>query len=112
MTAFELIQQASDAGAEALTYFAFDLLHLEGVDVAAMALLDRKERLATVLKDAPPGITFSEHEGGDGEAFRRAACRHFLEGIVSKRTDRRYLPGDPGVWVKSKCLNRVRRGML
>jgi bifunctional non-homologous end joining protein LigD len=36
-----------------------------------------------------------------------AACRHSLEGIVAKRTDRRYLPGDRGVWVKSKCLNRA-----
>jgi DNA ligase D-like protein (predicted ligase) len=107
VTAFELIQQATDAGAGALIYFAFDLLHLDGVDVAATALLDRKERLAAALKDAPLGITYSEHEGGDGEAFRRAACRHGLEGIVSKRTDRRYLPGDRGVWVKSKCLNRA-----
>jgi ATP-dependent DNA ligase len=39
-----------------LTYFAFDLLHLDGVDVATMALVERKERLATLLKDAPLGI--------------------------------------------------------
>jgi ATP-dependent DNA ligase len=41
-----------------------------------------------LLKDPPPGIVYSEHEGGDGEAFRRAACQHGLEGIVSKRIDR------------------------
>ena len=71
-----------------------------------MALVERKERLATLLKDAPLGIAYSEHEGGDGQTFGCAACRHGLEGIVSKRTDRRYLPGDRRAWVKSKCLNR------
>jgi bifunctional non-homologous end joining protein LigD len=29
-----------------------------------------------------------------------------LEGVVSKRVDRAYAPGDRGLWVKSKCLNR------
>jgi DNA ligase D-like protein (predicted ligase) len=107
VTSFEIMQQASDSGGGALVYFAFDLLELDGVDVAAMPLLERKERLAAILKNPPAGVAFSEHEGGDGEAFRKAACRHGLEGIVSKRTDRRYLPGDRGVWVKSKCLNRA-----
>ena len=34
---------------------------------------------------------------------------HFIGGdeAVSKRTDRPYLPGDRGAWVKSKCLNRA-----
>jgi bifunctional non-homologous end joining protein LigD len=29
-----------------------------------------------------------------------------LEGAISKRADRPYAPGDRGIWVKSKCLNR------
>ena len=29
-----------------------------------------------------------------------------LEGVVSERVDRGYAPGDRGLWVKSKCLNR------
>jgi hypothetical protein len=58
----------------------------------------RKERLAQLLKEPPAGIVYSEHEGGDGEAFRRAACQHGLEGVVSKRIDRPYLPGDRGAW--------------
>ena len=107
VTSFELMQQASDAGYGGLVYFAFDLLELDGEDVARLPLLERKERLAQLLQDPPAGIVYSEHEGGDGEAFRRAACRHGLEGVVSKRIDRPYLPGDRGAWVKSKCLNRA-----
>jgi hypothetical protein len=29
-----------------------------------------------------------------------------LEGIVSKRLDAGYSPGQRGLWVKTKCLNR------
>jgi ATP-dependent DNA ligase len=71
VTFFEIMQQASDSGGGALVYFAFDLLELDGVDVAAMQLLERKERLAAILKNPPAGIAFSEHEGGDGDAFRQ-----------------------------------------
>ena len=71
-----------------MVYFAFDLLELDGEDIARLLLLERKDRLATLLNRAPAGIVYSEHEGGDGEAFRKAACRHGLEGAVSKRTDR------------------------
>jgi ATP-dependent DNA ligase len=98
---FELMHQASDVGYGGLIYFAFDLLELDGKDVARLPLLERKDRLAMLLNKPPAGIMYREHEGGDGEAFRRAACGHGLEGVVSKRTDRPYLPGDRGVWVKS-----------
>jgi len=107
VTSFELMQQASDAGYGGLVHFAFDLIHLDGEDVARLPLLERKERLDALLAKPPEGIVYSEHEGGDGEAFRRAACEHRLEGVVSKRIDRPYLPGDRGAWVKSKCLNRA-----
>jgi DNA ligase D-like protein (predicted ligase) len=107
VTSFELMQQASDSGGGSLVYFAFDLLELDGEDIARLPLLERKKRLAALLRKPPAGIAYSDHEGGDGEAFRRAACRRGLEGIVSKRIDRPYLPGDRGAWVKSKCLNRA-----
>ena len=106
VTSFALMQQASDRGGAGLVYFAFDLLELDGEDLAALPLLDRKTRLAVLLEKPPDGIAFSAHETCDGEAFRRAACRHGLEGIVSKRVDRRYLPDDRSAWIKSKCLNR------
>jgi ATP-dependent DNA ligase len=71
-----------------------------------LPLAERKTRLAALLGSPPPGIDFSPHEAGDGEAFRRAACGYGLEGVISKRLDRRYLPDDRKVWIKTKCLNR------
>src|SRR5579871_319521 len=96
VTSFELMQQASDAGYGGLVYFAFDLLELNGMNVAKLPLLERKETLAKLLKKPPTGVVYSDHEGGDGEVFRRAACKHNLEGVVSKRIDLPYLPGDRG----------------
>ena len=106
VTSFELMQQASDRGGAGLVYFAFDLLELDGEDLTGLPLSERKTRLASLLTKPPNGIEFRDHEGGDGEAFRRAACRHGLEGMVSKRLDRHYLPDDRSAWVKTKCLNR------
>ena len=30
----------------------------------------------------------------------------FISGIVSKRADAAYAPGNRGLWLKTKCLNR------
>jgi bifunctional non-homologous end joining protein LigD len=35
------------------------------------------------------------------------ARRQGLEGVVSKRIERPYQPGDRSAWVKSKCFNRA-----
>ena len=50
------IQAASDGGnAAGLVYFIFDLLHLDGEDIAALPLIERKARLAGLLSGiAPP----------------------------------------------------------
>jgi ATP-dependent DNA ligase len=43
-----MIQAASDAGNTAgLAFFIFDLLHLDGEDVGARPLIERKERFDT-----------------------------------------------------------------
>jgi ATP-dependent DNA ligase len=90
-----------------LTYFAFDLLELEGEDIARLPLLERKNQLAALLGTPPAGIEYSDHEGGEGEVFPARGLPAGLEGIVSKRLDRPYLPGDRGAWIKTKCLNRA-----
>jgi bifunctional non-homologous end joining protein LigD len=43
---------------------------------------------------------------GDGDAFFAQACRHDLEGIVSKRRDLPYRAGRHGGWLKTKCVQR------
>src|SRR5437870_10706241 len=38
--------------------------------------------------------------------FYAKACELSLEGIISKRADAPYSPGNRGLWVKVKCQNR------
>jgi DNA ligase D-like protein (predicted ligase) len=106
-TSFSLIQNASDTGnAEALVFFLFDLLHLDGEAIAPMPLTERKERLHDLLSGAGSPPQFSDHQIGRGRTFYDHACALKVEGIVSKRVDAPYAPGNRGLWLKVKCLNR------
>jgi ATP-dependent DNA ligase len=53
-TAFNLIQNASDTGQGSLVFFLFDLLFVDGEDITALPLIDRKIRLEALLAGAPP----------------------------------------------------------
>ncbi|MBH1484787.1 DNA ligase D [Stenotrophomonas maltophilia] len=88
----------------ALAYALFDLLHLDGVDVAAAPLLERKALLQELLAGQAGHLAFSSHVQGDGnEAYRLAGEQHF-EGIISKRADRGYHTGRSDDWRKTKQL--------
>jgi DNA ligase D-like protein (predicted ligase) len=107
ITSFSMIQTASDAGKTAgLVFFIFDLLHLDGEDVGALPLIERKPRLAALLSGAAPPLHYSDYHRGQGPAFHQQACKLELEGIVSKRADASYAPGNRGLWLKVKCLYR------
>lgn len=104
---FSRLQAAMDDGkTDQLVFFAFDLLFLNGESIAGLPLIKRKERLQRLFKKEIPGLRYSEHVAGDGPRFRAQACKLGLEGAMSKRADQPYAPGDRGIWVKSKCLNR------
>ncbi|HUH85493.1 MAG TPA: non-homologous end-joining DNA ligase [Stellaceae bacterium] len=106
-TSFPEMQAATDAKrTRQLVYFAFDLLFLDGEPLSERPLLERKERLNALLDSASPSLRYSDHHIGDGQRFLQAACATKAEGIVSKRIDAAYAPGNRGLWQKSKCLNR------
>jgi bifunctional non-homologous end joining protein LigD len=84
-TAFNLIQNATDTGEGSLVFFLFDRLDLNGENLTALPLVERKTRLASLLNGAPDSLRYNDHQIGNGPAFHRLACQHSLEGIVSKR---------------------------
>jgi bifunctional non-homologous end joining protein LigD len=87
-----------------LTYFVFDLLHLDGRNLRNLPLLERKAILASLLDAAGTEIRLSEHVEGDAKPFFQAACKHHVEGIVSKLAAGRYISGRTAQWVKLKCI--------
>jgi DNA ligase D-like protein (predicted ligase) len=107
ITSFSMIQLASDAGnAAGLVFFLFDLLYVDGEDLMARALFDRKARLAALLANVTSPLQYCDHQIGRGREFHKQACAMSLEGIVSKRADAPYTPGNRGLWRKVKCLHR------
>jgi len=104
-TSFHALQATLSGKPEGqLVYFAFDLLHLDGHDITAAPLEDRKRALAGVLAAADSGpLRYSDHVEGPGAALLANACKLGLEGLVSKRRDAPYTPGRSRAWVKSKC---------
>src|SRR5947207_560441 len=106
-TSFAIIQAASDTrNADNLVFFLFDLLFVNGADLIGLPVTERKARLATLLKGVGPPLQYSDHQIGRGPEFHAQVCKLGLEGIVSKRADAPYVPGNRGLWVKTKCLNR------
>ena len=105
-TSFQALQNALGTRSAQLAYFAFDLLAVDGDDLAAAPLEQRKARLAALVREAPGVVRYSDHVIGGGAAFFRAACARGLEGIVAKRRDARYTPGRGTSWLKIKCLLR------
>ncbi|GGD71152.1 DNA ligase D [Rhizobium anhuiense] len=103
---FAALQAALSEGRTGeLVYFAFDLLYEGGEDLRSLPLVERKERLQSLLSDAgsDPRIRFVEHFETGGDAVLRSACKLSLEGIVSKQADAPYQSGRTESWAKSKC---------
>jgi bifunctional non-homologous end joining protein LigD len=78
-----------------MVYYAFDLLHLDGFDIRAAPLIERKRVLQSFLAEAEktvPRVLYSEHFE-DGMNLYSRASEMELEGIISKRADAPYRSG-------------------
>ena len=84
-------------------FYVFDLLYLDGYDLQALPLSERKSILQSFVANSSTQIRYSEHFEGDGALIRDHACRLGLEGIVSKLHNAPYRSGRGKSWVKSKC---------
>jgi len=106
ITRLSLLEQAlAETHPSAFTFFAFDLCHLDGYDLAACRLTDRKEaleRLLDPLIHPRSQVQYSQHVEGDGAELFARACELGLEGIISKRADSRYVQARSNDWLKIK----------
>jgi bifunctional non-homologous end joining protein LigD len=105
-TSFADLQAAFQEGVKKpLSYFVFDLLHLNGHNMRGLPLVERKALLATLLEGDGEFVRFSEHLEADGGVIFRKACEMHAEGIVSKRAASKYSSGRGGSWLKIKCIH-------
>jgi DNA ligase D len=109
ISSLNLLEAALEGGdPNAFTYFAFDLCYLDGFDLSAVKLVDRKAALAALvgpLVDDRSGVQLSEHVAGGGDALFAQASRMGLEGIVSKKADSRYVQARSPAWLKVKRVD-------
>ncbi len=105
-TSFQMLQASLEAGeGHPLSYVAFDLLHLDGDDLRARPLTERRASLAALLRGTrgrgKPQV--SSELPGSADVLLAAACRLGLEGLISKQRDAPYTSGRTRSWLKIKC---------
>jgi bifunctional non-homologous end joining protein LigD len=90
-----------------LVFVGFDLLYLDGKDIRARPLIERRAALVKLIGDAAGAIQFSHHVEDGGKAFFAAAEKLGLEGMVSKRASAPYRSGRSESWLKIKCYEET-----
>jgi len=85
-----------------VTYFIFDVVHLDGFDLTALPLRDRKAVLRGSVAFGGP-VRYTPHRNAEGEAYYRHACRHGWEGVIAKLADGPYVHRRSTNWLKFKC---------
>ncbi len=100
---FQALQNYQNTPSEHLYYYIFDLLYLNGEDLRALPLLERKEKLAQVLSKAKDPLRYSDHRVGNGTKFFKEAQKNQWEGIMAKAAQSRYYDGKRSQeWLKIK----------
>jgi bifunctional non-homologous end joining protein LigD len=107
-SSFQSLQAAlGEAGNRgSIVAYVFDLLHIDGTDFTQKPLLERKERLRTLLKSNKLPLRYSGHVLGQGAEMFAKACETGLEGILSKQAHAPYVAGRQRSWLKIKCSRR------
>lgn len=105
-SAFNALQAALRNGGS-LSFYAFDLLSLDGKDLTGLKQIERKEKLEALLKGRESdALRYSTHIVGHGPEAYQHACKSGGEGIISKRLDAPYRGQRSRAWLKVKCTKR------
>jgi bifunctional non-homologous end joining protein LigD len=107
VSSFAELQAAFQEGKNRyITYFAFDLLHLDGHNLRGLPLLTRKELLTGIFAGDRNGtpLRWSEHFQAKGSDVFAKVCHLGGEGIVSKLGSGPYVSGRGSTWRKVKCI--------
>ena len=89
-------------------FYAFDLLWLDGEDLRQMPLIERKKRLARLVRAAKCSrLLYAQHIEQHGKGFFAEICARDLEGIVAKRKLGIYKDDAPGWKLKNPTYSQA-----
>lgn len=98
---FQALQHRGAHAGHAIAFYAFDLLALDGQVLQDRPLVDRRAKLPIVLANS--GILFSVDLPGTAAQVTEAVRGLGLEGVIAKRRDSPYIPGErSSAWIKVK----------
>ena len=86
---------------QSMSFFAFDLLYLDGYDLRKAALIDRRQLLSSIVLPQET-VKYSDHFMGNGQELLRAVREKGLEGVIAKQVQSKYEPRRSNCWVKIK----------
>jgi len=99
---FQVLQHRATRGLS-LAYVAFDVLAVGNESLLRRPLEERRAQLRSVLAPIPAGVIMSEALPGSPKRIEAEIRRLGLEGVVAKRSDSLYVPGERSdAWVKVK----------
>ena len=100
LSIFDLLRYRQHDHAASLC--AFDLIELDGEDLRRRSIEERKQHLASVLRQSHHGIALNATYDGEGAVVYEQSCALGCEGIVSKRRGSPYRSGRTDQWLKMK----------
>jgi bifunctional non-homologous end joining protein LigD len=107
VTSFSKLQprmQSKEADTNVEVFFyAFDLIWLEGYDIAKLALRQRKALLKKALNSDNKTLRYTQHRNKEGEKYLREACSKGWEGLIAKDANSVYRHSRSKKWLKFKC---------
>jgi DNA ligase D-like protein (predicted ligase) len=86
------------------TFVAFDVMYDRFQPIMEQPLLKRRERLKEIVEAiGHPQFVLSDGVVGKGKAFFKVVAEREMEGVMAKRLESRYLPGQrTEAWIKIK----------
>ncbi len=102
-----VLNEDAGEGEYRLAYCVFDIVYMNGYDLSAVPLIDRKLLLKQLVGEMAGGqVLYSEHVDTRAADVAKQACLHGMEGIVIKDAGSSYRQGRGRHWLKLKCKNR------
>jgi len=86
-----------------VVYCVFDLLEIDGEDLMARPLVERRARLLKAIRESS-ALQHTEAWSDDAQGRLAEACRSGWEGLIAKRADGPYISGRSKDWLKLKCV--------
>lgn len=98
----DLLVEELEGDGERLRLFVTDAVFLGGYDLTKVALEARKDALRNLVSQGQH-LRFGDHVKGQGEPFRRQACRFAVHGVLSRKASGRYCSGPDPDWKIVGC---------